>query len=497
MTNPTTERKVQSILRKAKLKNLEPFVKQTAKLKCKCLVCKKIVYPTLHSILKGQGGCLYCGIEKARLKNRVSSKAALAIIKKAKLKPLEPFTDTKTNWKCKCLICNEIVYPKLNNIQQRKSGCKFCGDAKKGQSRKISQKDAIQTMRNAGLEPLEPYVNALNKWRCRCTRCRSTVFPKYNQIKNGQGGCFKCGHIRGGEKNKLPQDKARKIMLSYGLKPLEPYKNVSTNWKSICLKCKRVVTPRLGGVVANGGGCAYCAGNKLDILEIDLIMSKAKIKPLVKYPGSQKPWKSQCLKCKRTVSPRLVAIKNGTSSGCAYCSKTKVKPNEVMRSMAKAGIKPLVKYPGSHKPWKSKCLKCKRLVYPSWGSIRNGQGGCIFCAEIGINYKAPTYLYVMSHKNFNSIKVGISNIGARQNRIKTHQSLGWQIYKKTNFKNAVQAEKIEREILNFLRIELGLIVHLHSKQMPQGGHTETVDATQIDLPTIWAKVEELSKKRRK
>jgi hypothetical protein len=31
------------------------------------------------------------------------------------------------------------------------------------------------------------------------------------------------------------------------------------------------------------------------------------------------------------------------------------------------------------------------------------------------------------------------------------------------------------------------------KQMPQGGHTETVDASEIELVTIWAKVEELSK----
>jgi hypothetical protein len=30
-------------------------------------------------------------------------------------------------------------------------------------------------------------------------------------------------------------------------------------------------------------------------------------------------------------------------------------------------------------------------------------------------------------------------------------------------------------------------------QVPQAGWTETVDASEIDLPTIWAKVEELSK----
>jgi hypothetical protein len=29
--------------------------------------------------------------------------------------------------------------------------------------------------------------------------------------------------------------------------------------------------------------------------------------------------------------------------------------------------------------------------------------------------------------------------------------------------------------------------------MPQGGYSETVDASEIDLPTIWAKIEKLSK----
>jgi hypothetical protein len=34
---------------------------------------------------------------------------------------------------------------------------------------------------------------------------------------------------------------------------------------------------------------------------------------------------------------------------------------------------------------------------------------------------------------------------------------------------------------------------ISAQQMPQGGWTETVDASEIDPPTIWAKVEQLSK----
>jgi len=32
--------------------------------------------------------------------------------------------------------------------------------------------------------------------------------------------------------------------------------------------------------------------------------------------------------------------------------------------------------------------------------------------------------------------------------------------------------------------------------MPQGGYSETVDASEIDLATIWAKVEQLSRVKR-
>jgi len=30
-------------------------------------------------------------------------------------------------------------------------------------------------------------------------------------------------------------------------------------------------------------------------------------------------------------------------------------------------------------------------------------------------------------------------------------------------------------------------------EMPQGGHSETIDASEVDLPIIWALVEELNK----
>jgi hypothetical protein len=50
--------------------------------------------------------------------------------------------------------------------------------------------------------------------------------------------------------------------------------------------------------------------------------------------------------------------------------------------------------------------------------------------------------------------------------------------------------------LKWLRLDVGLPFSLTSKQMPQGGHTETVGAAEIELATIWAKVEQLHKRKK-
>ena len=59
------------------------------------------------------------------------------------------------------------------------------------------------------------------------------------------------------------------------------------------------------------------------------------------------------------------------------------------------------------------------------------------------------------------------------------------------------AFQIEQKVLIWLRKTKGLEVYLSEFEMPQGGYTETVDASEIDLPTIWAKVEELSRVKSK
>ena len=108
----------------------------------------------------------------------------------------------------------------------------------------------------------------------------------------------------------------------------------------------------------------------------------------------------------------------------------------------------------------------------------------------------PAYLYLMLHPELNSFKIGIGGEVAKFDRIETHRKFGWLLFDKMNFSTGSGAYDIEQEVLTWLRVQLGLGTYLAAEQMPQGGHTETIDASEIDLPSIWAKVEQLSKVKR-
>ena len=115
---------------------------------------------------------------------------------------------------------------------------------------------------------------------------------------------------------------ARKIMLAVGLKPLLPYESSSTPWLSKCLKCKREVSPNLNSVKSKGTGCAYCAGNKVHPEDAIKVMRKARLKPLTDFPGAGNPWKCKCLVCGSTVSPLYKSVRTN-GAGCKNCARVK------------------------------------------------------------------------------------------------------------------------------------------------------------------------------
>jgi len=365
-----------------------------------------------------------------------SHEEAEAIMLKEGLQPLEPYINTKTKWKTQCSKCSHIIYPMFASVRAG-HGCRNCaykeivGKNKKGGAKPIKHEIAEAIMVKAGLQPLETYVRNSHKWKCKCLKCGAIVHPRYQDIRRGGGGCRPCGNAKMAKSLTLSSDKAVRVMLGANLKPLERYKGAIKKWKCKCLICNKIVYPSYSNVSKN-------------------------------------------------------------KSGCVYCSKQEVDPKDAVKRMINANLKPLEPYTGNRTKWKCKCMKCGEIVYPKYSNVYSGSGGCLYCMATGFDYKKPATLYLISNKDLNSIKVGITNINYRDKRLHVFRLKGWRVRKQFNFPVGKQASEIETKVFKWLRKDLNLPVHLTAKLMPKtGGHTETVSADSITVIEIQNKIEEI------
>jgi ribosomal protein S27E len=304
---------------------------------------------------------------------------------------------------------------------------------------------------------------------------------------------FGCKYCTGKEIH--PED-AEASMIKRGYKPLSKYPGASKPWLVRCVTCNREQKVKMHSVTSIKR-CVYCARRKLDLNEVAKRLEFLEFKPLEKFKNARAPWKIKCLRCSHTIYPSWAAMnKKDRNRGCGYCVRVKVDIKVANRLLKKLRLKPLVKYPGGKNPWKCKCLKCGSIVYPHYGDLNQGQGGCSNCADYGLNYTDKGYLYLITHPLLGAHKIGIANsYKSREldDRMYKHKKHGWKLYKTKNFTKLRKAYQVEQDIIKWFRVEIGLPMYLSDNQMPQGGWTETVDASEIDLPTIWAKVEELSR----
>jgi hypothetical protein len=532
-------KKAIAIMRRAGLKPLEPYVDSKKPWKSKHLKCGRIVSPTYNAIQRGQGGCIFCaGLA-------VDPKEAKKLFISKGLKPIEPYPGhNKSPWKSIHLQCGREVSPSYNLIQQNYSiGCHFCSD------QFVDPDEAYQFYLSKNLQPLVPYPGTNNPWKSIHLICGSEIKPRYTHIKSGRVGCLVCAG-----KVPITQAKAFGFYRSKGLEPKEKFKGPHHPWKSVHNECGRTVSPRWASVQQGSGVCEYCSGNKVDMKKVKQLLKENKLKPLVPYPGNKVGWRCIHLPCGREVAPSYGALNGGQGpcefcgknmvsedeayellkknkykpltdfpggsipwpsihivcgtkvdvvstylrrggKGCSVCTGTKpISAKEALKLFKSRGFTPIVKFKGAKHPWKSKHNVCRKTVSPTYSALKSGRG-CKYCQLGGINLLAPAYLYLITHKSFNSHKVGIGGFDSYNNRLEQHIKQGWETYSQLDLDTGEEAYEIEQAVLNWLRNDLNLQQYLLPEQMPQAGHTETVDASEIDLPTIWAKVEELSNRR--
>ena len=226
-------------------------------------------------------------------------------------------------------------------------------------------------------------------------------------------------------------------------------------------------------------------------------MSEAGLKPLEGFPGHEfKRWTCRCLKCDEIVEPNYAFVKKH-GFGCRKCSGKKDKDWERIREddarevMIAARLEPMVPYPGSSTPWLCNCLKCGQTVEINYESVRQRkkkQGGCQYC----VGSRSPIVkVYLIENKRLQALKIGVTGSSAGESRIEEHKKYGWRVIKVWDYRSESKALEIEKKVLDYWRKDLGAPEFLTGRQMPQGGRTETVSSSLVDVEATMDLVESL------
>ena len=97
-----------------------------------------------------------------------------------------------------------------------------------------------------------------------------------------------------------------------------------------------------------------------------------------------------------------------------------------------------------------------------------------FAGDVKYN-RHMTLLYILYSPVHKAVKIGISDVSGR--RFAAHRTKGWILIKYWWFSERDKARAVESLVLRTLREKHGSF--LDKADMPQGGYTETFDASKI------------------
>lgn len=332
-------------------------------------------------------------------------------------------------------------------------------------AKKLDSQTVDKVFAAQNLQPLEPYVSKDHNRRCVCVTCGRESLVRYAHVRDG-GKCAFCSGKR------VDLEEVEELFKASDLVPLEPYTKNTKPRKCRCSRCGNEVSPSYSNLQKGSGGCAICAGRRVDLVKVEEGFSINGLLPLEPYIGSDNPRLCVCVFCKNQVSPSWSSVKAGKS--CGYCAGIRVSESDVASTFLKANLTPLEPYTTAKTKRECKCNLCGNVTFAIYANLKSGQGGCSACAAYGFDRHAEAFLYLMHHEELRSLKIGVASTSSRYDRIEAHQKYGWNLLKSWKISSGRDAEVIEKLVLKYWRDELSKPIHLDSFQIPQGGWTETV-----------------------
>ena len=352
---------------------------------------------------------------------------------------------------------------KGHEVQPRLGNVRNGGRCSKCRSaRDWSEEEAVEAMIAGGLEPLEPFTSSTAPWKCRCVKAGHEVHTTLTKVRQGYG-CRECSPTR-----KLRQEEAVESMRAAGLEPIGPYVSSNAAWPSHCMAAGHQVAPSLGDVKL-GVRCAKCFGNvPMSPDEALRVMQEAGYEPLEPFVSGSRPWPSRCIAKGHVTAPRVLNVLKGTR--CLDCAgKRRYSDEQARKAMLEAGFEPLAPYTGTDDPWPSRCIKDGHLVSPRLNSVLRGTR-CRDCAPRRINLSLPTVFYVVTDDEV--LKGGITNLRNEAQRLTTHRWQGLdKLLGRRLLESGSTAVTLERQWLEY--VDLASDYAVEKDRLPDG-YTEAV-----------------------
>ena len=358
------------------------------------------------------------------------------------VRPLEPYQNSNKRWKCECLTCGNVVYPRYSTVVPGgRGGCDFCAKKRAGETRnqKIRQIDFPAACVAANVTPLSPFVDAFTKIALQCNACDHKFEKVWSPLRDGKG-CPKCSR-KAQTKSELERGKykADSLFKENLIAPVGPYAGFNRPYAGICQVCGASVAPRPAGLSAGQGGCKPC--------------------------GARQRGKAR--------------------RDAAYSREEAL---EIMASRDIA-ISPDEPYPGASKPWPGKCARCGLPVAATVTMAKAGKGGCRVChsldSDSSFDYFGPGVLYLIESTRFHAFKIGIAE--KTSNRLSAHRQAGWDkvlfIYEALGY----EVNYVEQFVLNWLREEMRVPEAVSNDQLPEKGGTETWPLGTVAPELVWEK----------
>jgi predicted Zn-ribbon and HTH transcriptional regulator len=393
--------------------------------------------------------------------------------KKVDVEWLSEPPNSKVPTPARCLQCGHNWSPTPSNVSGG-SRCPKCALVKiPGSSGSVTISEWKRRAIVAGVEWYpEPPAKSSAKTQVRCLKCSHVWVVLPSNISKGHG-CPSCAGNA-----PINQSEWDIRAANAGLEWLDEVKGRHQKATARCLQCK--FTWKVdAGQVAQGAGCPECGAKKAQksrSISEDVWKERAKNRNLewLETPHNNSTKRRiRCLKCGHEwkVTPQNVSSR----SGCPQCAGTVVSEDTWNKRASSVGIRWMTTPNDSRKPTPAKCLTCKLEWNATPDSVGRGSG-CPNCAVTGYKMGEPGIFYFIERDNRKgraARKIGISNTKSFPVRLAFWKSQGFRLIFQVEDQDGAIIQSLEKNMLSWLRDEIGLGQYLDKEEMPRGGSSET------------------------